>query len=157
MSQTVNIERPREVVRKLADFRDGLESREQMLVDVLVLAGLGAAPEDAAQLDSGTLPSEAEVEALAAKLTAFEETLPSEERRLVEALLARGGSPDADVEAHWSLIWSEYGDASWWYGEVLKCVGSGGSLDAEPAPTWYWPSRFSYNCLLPTGSDVVGT
>lgn len=147
MSQTIDIESPREVVRKLAEFRNGLDEREQLLIDALVLAGLGAAPEAPDQSDCAALPDEDEAGALVAKVNAFKESLSPQERQLVDVLLMKGSHEGAEVNAHNYLVDFGYGDVSWEPAMYYQCVNQGAvAADFALAPLWYWPTRVHFYC-----------
>jgi hypothetical protein len=145
MTSAVEYEKPRRAARKLADFRNGLEPRERVLIDAVVYGAFGS-PSEATGQSSSELPSEEEAEALVAKLKAFEETLSPEEQQVVGAVLAKGARPNDEVEAHSTLLWHAYGDYSWFPAEFAECVADGGGLGYRSAPIWYWPSRFEFWC-----------
>jgi hypothetical protein len=139
MAQTVESRRAQDVLEKLVTFRnDELGNREQMMLDAVLARAFAPVP-----------PTEPEVAALAAKIEAFEQTLPEEERRLVDAILTRGSrsEDESEVEPHLTWLWDQYGDAAMFPNFEAKCLTDGGVwAQAVPAPLWYWPTRAKFSC-----------
>jgi hypothetical protein len=135
----------KELIRRLAEFRNGLEPLEQQLLDSIVKRAFETSD------SSGVVPtgnggtSEDDVAGLAAKLSAFEQPLPDEQRALLDALLAKGSHDEPEVEGHIYAAWST-SDWIWnfdYYTEL--CVVNGG-IGVTASPYWWQPGYSQFTC-----------
>lgn len=133
----------RELIRKLADFRNGMPEEQQLMMDALVTRATSEQPPQEAPGDAHA-PTQEQVDAFFTKLQEWRDTLPAADRPLVDDLVIEAGAVEPDVEAH-RIHWVRFGfpGLQAQYDAVCK-AGAGPRFHAFEAKLWTGTS--SYTC-----------
>jgi hypothetical protein len=137
-----------QLAEELARFRNRLEPLERRILDSVVRQACEPGEPQVAQPEADQAPSEEDVAQLVEKIDAFEQTLPADQRRLLDSILAQGSHKDSEVEPH-TLLWAYWGGAgpAFWAVFAIQCANDGGtSLQYQPDWWHYWGTFGEYRC-----------
>jgi hypothetical protein len=135
----------KELIGRLAMFRNRLEPIEQQLLDSIVKRAFEASDSNGGVAAGDGSPSEADVAMLAAKIEAFERTLPEEQRALLDALLTKGSHDEPEVESHVYAAWST-SDWIWTYDTYYQACVMYGGIGVTASPYWWNPAYAQFTC-----------